>query len=132
MPRDVHNPETLFNSLQYGFSQIAVATGSRIVTISGQVGWDAAQNLIGSGDLRAQTFQAFHNLELAAKTINSGLDDIVSLRIYIVASEMDDSTPVSEALKQFFPENPPTSTWIGVPRLADKNFLIEIEALAIL
>ena len=132
MPRDVHNPTTLFNSIQYGFSQIAVASGSRIMTISGQVGWDAEQKIIGYDDLRSQTFQAFRNLELAMKTVNSSLDDVVSLRIYIVASVMDDSASIRDALKYFFPEKPPTTTWIGVSRLADKDFLIEIEALAVL
>lgn len=64
MKKETHNPDALFNSLQYGFSQIAVASGSRIVTISGQVGWDADQQIVGPGDLGAQTKQAFHNLDI--------------------------------------------------------------------
>ena len=132
MNRETHNPDELFNSLQYGFSQIALATGSRIVSISGQVGWDANQQIIGSGDLRIQTKQAFHNLETAIKMVGGTMDNILSLRIYIVASVMDDTASIREALQTFFPSSPPTATWIGVPRLADEAFLVEVEAMAVL
>ncbi|MFW5709762.1 MAG: RidA family protein [Chloroflexota bacterium] len=132
MKKETHNPDALFNSLQYGFSQIAVASGSRIVTISGQVGWDADQQIVGPGDLGAQTKQAFHNLDIAIQAVGGTLDDILSLRIYIVASVMDETAPIREALHTFFPSSPPTTTWIGVPRLANESFLVEIEALAVL
>lgn len=132
MPRKAINPDTLFNSRQYGFSQITVATGSRIVTISGQVGWDPQEQIVGEGDLRAQTLQALRNLETAIQAAGGTLDDILTLRLYIVASVMDESAPIREGLTMFFPSDPPTTTWIGVPRLANKDFMIEIEALAVL
>lgn len=132
MARKAINPDTLFNSLQYGFSQITVGTGSRIVTIAGQVGWDAHEQISGKHDLRAQTLQALHNLDIAIQAAGGTRDDILALRIYIVDTVMDESAPVREGLQTFFPSAPPTATWIGVSRLANKNFLIEIEALAVL
>ncbi|MFN8376371.1 MAG: hypothetical protein U0694_26305 [Anaerolineae bacterium] len=45
------------------------------------------------------------------------------LRIYIVEAVMDNTIGVREGLKKFFPASSPTSTWIGVPRLANKDFL---------
>jgi enamine deaminase RidA (YjgF/YER057c/UK114 family) len=132
MSRQSVNPKDLFNSLQYGFSQITVATGSRIITISGQVGWDAEENIVGAGDLEAQTLRALQNLERAIVAVGGTLDTIVSLRLYIVDSAMEDLSPISAALRTFFPDSPPTATWIGVPRLANKAFLIEIEALAVM
>ena len=132
MPRQSINPDTLFNSVQYGFSQIAVGSGSRFVTISGQVGWDADGNIVGAGDLKTQTMQAFQNLDTAIQAAGGSLDYILSLRIYIVQSVMPESVVVSEGLKRFFPQNPPTSTWLGVPMLANADFLIEIEAFAVL
>lgn len=132
MPHDAINPPGLFNSLQYGFSQITVATGSKIICVSGQVGWDANAAMVGAGDLRAQTQQALKNLAAAMAAAGGGLQDITSLRIYIVAAVMDDTAAVREGLQQFFPSAPPTATWIGVPRLADAAFLIEIEAMAVL
>lgn len=125
------NPESLFNSLQYGFSQIVVAEGRRTVHFSGQVAWDEHENIVGENDLRAQVWQSFRNVETAVATANATLNDIVTLRIYIVQSWMDKTAPVSEGLKEFFPDNPPATTWIGVYGLARPEFLIEIEGTAV-
>ena len=132
MAKQAINPDTLFNSLQYGFSQITVGQGSRIVTVSGQVGWDADAQIVGAGDLRAQTMRAFHNLASAMQAAGGTLDDVLSLRIYIVAAVMDETAAVRDALLHYFPTDPPTTNWIGVVRLADPAFLVEVEALAVL
>jgi 2-iminobutanoate/2-iminopropanoate deaminase len=133
MPRQSENPQELFNSLQYGFSQIAYAEGRRIVTFSGQVGWDENQENVGEGDLGAQATRAFVNLKTAVEAAGGTLDDILSLRMYIVAEYIPKWQPAHEALKASFPQdNPPTLTLIGVVCLATPDILIEIEALAVL
>lgn len=132
MRRKTHNPEALFNSVPFGFSQIAMGRGTAIVTFSGQVAWDTDMNIIGKDDLKAQTMQTLRNLDTAIKSVDGTLDDVLSLRLYIVAHVMDDSDAITAGLTAFFPTTPPTATWIGVPRLANKDFLIEIEALAVL
>ena len=127
------NPDSLFNSLQFGFSQIVVAQGSRMVYFSGQVAWDERQNIIGANDLRAQVWQSLRNVETAVTTAGGTLADIVALRIYIVHDWMDRTAPVSEGLKAFFPGgHPPATTWIGVKSLARPEFLIEVEGTAVL
>ena len=125
------NPETLFNSMQYGFSQIVVAQGSRTVYFSGQVAWDENENIVGENDLRAQVWQSLRNVETAVTTAGATLNDIVALRIYIVQDWIDKTAPVSDGLKAFFPKNPPATTWIGVYGLARPEFLIEIEGTAV-
>lgn len=61
------------------------------------------------------------------------LKDVVALRIYVVDYQAERGTAVGIALREFFsPENPPTSTWIGVSTLAVPEFLIEIEATEVL
>ncbi|WP_420630320.1 RidA family protein [Candidatus Leptofilum sp.] len=132
MPKISLNPESLFNSVQYGFSQIVVAQGSRAVYFSGQVAWDENQNIVGENDLQAQVWQSLRNVETAVTTAGATLNDIAALRIYIVQDWMDKTAPVSEGLKTFFPENPPTATWIGVHSLARPEFLIEIEGTAVI
>jgi 2-iminobutanoate/2-iminopropanoate deaminase len=132
MPREVINPESLFNSLQYGFSQIAVGQGSRFVAVSGQVGWDEREQIADQADLHQQMLKALSNLEITMQAAGGSLDDILLLHIYIVESAMADSVAIREALKQWFPVSPPASSWIGVPRLANPDFLVEVEALAIL
>ena len=61
------------------------------------------------------------------------LKDVVALRIYVVDYQAECGTAVGIALREFFSaENPPASTWIGVSALAVPEFLIEIEATAVL
>jgi len=121
----------MYNTTQYGFSQITIGQGSKIVTISGQVAWDENENIIGD-DLSTQAIVALANLEKAMVAIGGTMDDVLSLRIYIKQSEMDEAGGIREALLKFFPESPPTSTWIGVPELARPEFLVEIEAMSVL
>jgi enamine deaminase RidA (YjgF/YER057c/UK114 family) len=50
----------------------------------------------------------------------------------VVNYNLEDAGVVGEALREFFPaEAPPTSTWLGVTSLAVRDFLIEIEAIAV-
>ena len=127
------NPNTLFNSRQYGFSQIVVAQGSRTVYWSGQVAWDENEQIVGENDLRAQVWQALENVKTAVSAAGGSLDDVVALRIYILHDWMDKTAPVSAGLKAFFPgDHPPATTWIGVQSLARPEFLIEIEGTAVL
>lgn len=57
---------------------------------------------------------------------------MISLRIYIVDYNVEESKSISRALKAFFPEGKePTATWVGVSCLASPDFRIEIEAIAV-
>jgi 2-iminobutanoate/2-iminopropanoate deaminase len=62
MRRTTVNPKTVFNTLQYGFSQAVVVQGGRRVLLSGQVGVDAEQRTLGTG-LDIQTNAALDNIE---------------------------------------------------------------------
>jgi 2-iminobutanoate/2-iminopropanoate deaminase len=129
MPKEYLNPKELFPSLQYGFSQIVVTQGGQTVYLSGQVAWDAEQQIVGVDDLGAQTRQTLRNIETAMKAAGGALTDVVSLRIYIVKEKLAEMHHISATLKEFFPEDQaPTTTWIGVHALANRDFLIEIEA----
>ena len=132
MSREFGNPVELFDSVQHGFSQAVSARGSRIVSVSGQVAWSADQSLTGKDDLGSQTAKALDNLETALKSVRAGIEDVVSLRIYIVDYTRKESDEISQALKSFFPESrQPAATWVGVSCLAHPDFRIEIEAMAV-
>lgn len=133
MPKEYLNPGSLFPSLESGFSQIVIASGRRTVYISGQIAWDAQKQIIGGANLGEQASQAFRNIQTAVEAAGGTLSDIVALRIYIVNYKREEAEAISEALKAFFPEaNRPASTWIGVSSLAVPDFLIEVEATAVL
>ncbi|MFN0110562.1 MAG: RidA family protein [Blastocatellia bacterium] len=133
MPKQHLNPETLFPSLPIGFSQAVVAEGGRTVYLSGQTAWDANKQIVGGNDLGEQTRQALRNVQLAVEAAGGALADVVSLRLYVVNPKPGDMNPVGVALREFFPADaPPASTWLGVASLASPEFLIEIEAIAVI
>jgi 2-iminobutanoate/2-iminopropanoate deaminase len=133
VPKSHLNPPELFDSQQHGFSQIVVAQGRTTIYLSGQVGWDAEKRIGVPGDLATQARRTFENIETALRAAGGTRDDVVSLRIYIVGEHIHNAAPVSAALRAFFhPERLPASTWIGVPALASPDFLIEVEAVAVL
>jgi enamine deaminase RidA (YjgF/YER057c/UK114 family) len=133
MPKEYTNPDSLFGSLEYGFSQIVAATGGKTVYISGQTAWDTQRQIVGGTDLAQQARQALRNVQAAVEAVGGTLADVVALRIYIVNYRPEQADAVGGALREFFPkEKRPASTWIGVSALAVSNFLIEIEATAVL
>lgn len=127
------NPETLFPSLPIGFSQVVVAAAGRTVYLSGQTAWDANKQIVGGNDLGQQTRQALRNVQFGVEAAGATLADVVSLRLYVVNPKPGDMNPVGEALREFFSaDKPPASTWLGVASLAMPEFLIEIEAIAVI
>jgi 2-iminobutanoate/2-iminopropanoate deaminase len=133
MPKEYINPDNLFPSLPYGFSQVVIASGRRMVFVSGQTAWDTQKNIVGGDSFLEQARQAFRNLVKAMEAAGGTLKDVVALRIYVVDYQAESGTAVGTALREFFsPQNPPASAWIGVSALSDPEFLIEIEATAVL
>ena len=133
MPKQYVNPDSLFPSLPHGFSQVVIASGKKTVFVSGQTAWGARKNIVGGDSVFEQARQALRNLKTAMEAAGGTLNDIVALRIYIVAYQAESGAAVGTVLREFFPqENPPASTWIGVSALAVPEFLIEIEATAVL
>lgn len=133
MTKQYINPPELFPSQQYGFSQVVTSPPGKMVFISGQVAWNAAQEIMGEGDLKEQALQALRNVAIAVQTAGGSLRDVVSMRIYVVERASEQSGAVREALLEFFPwEEKPATTWIVVTGLANEDFLIEIEPIAVI
>jgi enamine deaminase RidA (YjgF/YER057c/UK114 family) len=114
------------------FAQVLVATGARTVYTSGQVSIDEQGKLIGAGDLAAQTTQAMKNLGLALEAAGATFADIVKTTTFVVNYRPELRTVITDAKKPFWAGKPPTSALIGVSALAVPEWLIEIEAVAVL
>ena len=123
-------PTSLFSSVEHGFSQVVIGSGARTVFISGQTAWDRNKQIVGKTSAE-QTRQALHNVQAAVEAAGGTLNDVVALRIYSVRLA-ESVKEIGSALRETFPNNPPVSTWIGVTALAAPEFLIEIEATAVL
>lgn len=134
MTRTLPAIPSLFDSRAFGFAQVAVMAtpAGRMVHIAGQVAWDAERNIVGRGDIGRQLQKSLENLGLALASVGATLDDIGALRLYIREDCMDEGRTISEGLKKVFGGTPPCTTWIGVRRLADEAFLIEVEPSPVL
>ena len=130
MQRKVINPTTVFNSLQYGFSQAMEVPEGRRIMLSGQVGVDAQERTVGPG-IAEQTATALDNVEKVLAAVGGDLSHVIMLRLYIVESAREQQEPIAEALRQRFAHNPPPSSWIIVSGLSLPEWLIEIEAEAV-
>jgi 2-iminobutanoate/2-iminopropanoate deaminase len=111
-----------------GFSQtVLVKTGDfKTLYISGQ---------IGIGDtLEAQVIATFQNLEQQLRKCNATFKDVVKMNTYIVNFNPETDLPIFRKIRNEFlgNENYPASTLVGVSVLGNKDWLIEIEAIAVM
>jgi enamine deaminase RidA (YjgF/YER057c/UK114 family) len=129
MSRSVLAPSGVFDSREYGFAQAVVVQTpfGRSVHVAGQVAWDADRNIVGHGDIGRQLEKSLENIATALASVGASLDQVGALRLYIKQSHMHEGRAISGALKAMFGDKPPCSTWIGVPSLADDDFLVEVE-----
>jgi len=130
MPKSTINPSSVFNSLQYGFSQAVEAGSGRRVLLSGQVGVDEQERTVAAG-LYEQTVKAFENIQSLLAETGGDLSHVVMMRIYIAESARDEQDQITRVLLERFPENPPASSWIIVSGLSLPQWLIEIEVEAV-
>jgi len=130
MTKHFINPKELFAT--QGFTQVVTVSGGKMIFISGQVSFNEKAEMIGKGDLRAQTTQAFENLRIALKAAGADFKDVVKLNYYVVGLRLEEVAIIREIRNKYLPaENPPASTLVGVEGLVIRDLLIEIEAVAV-
>ncbi|UNM97160.1 Rid family hydrolase [Ignatzschineria rhizosphaerae] len=127
------NPKSVFNSLQYGFSQAVLTDGAKQLFLSGQVATDKDQNTIATG-MGNQTRVCLENIEKVLQAAGSCKAHVAMLRIYIKesANTQEAQNEIAEELRTFFGEQSPASSWVVVTGLALPEWLIEIEAQAVI
>ncbi len=118
------------------FRQVAIATGSKLVFMAGQVAWDADGNLVGKGDLAAQVEQCYLNVAAAVGGAGGTLDDVAKLTTYIVGWTPDKMPLVQEGRARACAKLGVTllapGTLVGVAALFTPEHLVEIEAIAVI
>ena len=115
-----------------GFSQVVVAAGTRTIYTAGQVSIDAQGALVGAGDLAAQAEQAMRNVGLALAAAGASSTDVVKITTYVVGYRPEHRAIIGKARAPFFASGtPPASTLVGVAALALPEWLVEIEAVAV-
>ena len=113
-----------------GYSHVVAGSG-RMVAIAGQVAVDAAGNIVGKGDARTQTEQVFENLQRALECVGASFADVMKLNYFCTDTAI---LPVVREVRDRYvdPSRPPASTAVQVGALFRPEFLIEVEALAVI
>jgi enamine deaminase RidA (YjgF/YER057c/UK114 family) len=116
-----------------GYTHVVVTGPGKLVFISGQVARDKQGNLVGKGDLKAQTVQVFENIKAALASAGASFNDVVKINWYIRDYKQENLAALREVRNLYVnKDNPPASTLIGVAALAQDDYLIEVEAVAAL
>jgi 2-iminobutanoate/2-iminopropanoate deaminase len=125
------NPSDVYEPYENVYTQVIRSTGRVQVDVAGTVCLAPGRRFVGEGDMTAQVRQVFENLRKSFDAAGATVDDIVRVNIFTtdVDAYLRYGTP--EALK-FYGDNRPVSTLVGVTRLADPRYLVEIEATALL
>ena len=113
------------------YSQVMVVEvgGTRQFFIAGQVARDKNGNCVGLGDMRAQIEQVGQNIKDALEAAGATLADVARTTPYV--TDMDEYFKHQDVRMKFFGEALPTSTTVQVSRLSRPEFMVEIEAFAI-
>lgn len=133
MPVQRINAEELWTPPGDVLAQTVVATGSRMVFVSGQVAVDGSGTLVGGVDLLAQAHQAFVNLRAALESGGAKPEDVVKMTLYLVDHTPDMVFSLFDVGRKVFEDHWPVaaSVMVGVQRLALPDWLIEIDAIAV-
>ena len=124
------NPDTLYRGSRGYYSQIVTSHGTTQWHFAGMIALDTDRQVIGEGDMRAQSEQVMRNLGLALEAVGATPAHVVRVNIYTTDMDrfLEEGRP---AVYGFFGDSPPASTLIGVSRLADARYLVEVEATAV-
>ena len=113
------------------YSQVMVVEvgGARQIFVAGQTPRDRHGNCVGPGDMRAQIEQVGENIKAALEAAGATLADIVKTTTYV--TDMDEYFEHQDMRMRYFVDALPTSTTVQVARLSRPEFMVEIEAFAI-
>ena len=111
-------------------SQGVDVPAGRMIFASGQVARDVDGQLVGAGDIRAQTRKTLQNLQAVLAEAGATMDDVVKVTVF-VTNLSEHFAAIHEIRAEFFASDYPASTLVEVSRLVDPEMLIEIEAIAV-
>ena len=113
------------------FSNGVKVTGGEMLFVSGQLAKDENSELVGKGDIKAQTRQVLENIKKVLDQAGATFSDIVRVTVFI--KDMNMFRDIHDVRLQYFDEsNLPASTMVEVTGFVDEDALIEIDAIAVI
>jgi 2-iminobutanoate/2-iminopropanoate deaminase len=124
------NPDTVAAPMGTYSQAVRVETGDAVwIHVSGQIAIDLEGNLVGPGDVRAQTRQVFENLRAILAANGATFADVVKIGTYLTT--LDDLAGMREVRGEYLTAEPPASTAVQVVALVVPDALIEIDLVAV-
>jgi 2-iminobutanoate/2-iminopropanoate deaminase len=120
-PKNLHRPFGYAHAIQI----------DKTLYISGQIPLDMDMNVVGKNDMAAQTEQVYGNLKKVLEDAGGNMTNIVMLNIYCTDIERFDKE-TRGLRKKYFGDYYPAVTAVEVKRLYRPDFMIEVEAVAML
>ena len=115
---------------KYQYSPAVVHERSGLIFVSGVCGWDAQGNILHADDVAKQARVAFNNLGDILRECGTGFADVIWETEYVV--DMRQYREIAKVRAEFFPDNFPAATLVGVTALFKPGQLFEIQTIAAL
>ena len=126
MPREAIRPTTVHSVKAYSH---AIKNG-KIVHLAGQIALDPQGRLVGKGDIEAQAEQVFANIKAVVEAAGGTMQNIAKITTF--TTNLAYRPKIADVRAKYFPADPPASTFLVISSLAEPDFLVEIEAVAVL
>ena len=124
------NPDTVAAPIGSYSQSVRVETADATwIYVSGQIAIDVGGNLVGPGDVRAQTRQVFENLKAILEANGATFADVVKIGTYLTT--LGDLAGMREVRGEYLTSEPPASTAVQVVALVVPEALIEIDLVAV-
>jgi 2-iminobutanoate/2-iminopropanoate deaminase len=128
MPNEIVVPEGA-NPPTGPFAPAILATGMRMLSVSGQIADGPDGSLVGGDDAEEQARQCLRNLDALLQSAGATKADVVKIGVFL--TDMDDRAAVARARSEYFGDHKPASTLFEVSRLVLPELRVEIEATAV-
>src|ERR1700752_936577 len=113
------------------FSQATmIEARGRLVFISGMTARRADGSIAGIGDIEAQTRQVCENVKSAVEQAGGTLANVCRVDVYV--RNMENLAPIHKVRREYFPSPPPASTLVEVSKFTHPDYLIEMNAIAVI
>jgi reactive intermediate/imine deaminase len=112
------------------FSQaIEIEAKGKLVFISGMTARRADGTIAGIGDIEAQTRQVCENIKAAVEAAGGTLEDVCRVDVFV--RNIEHFERIHKVRKEYFGSPPPASTMVEVTKMVSPDYLIEINAIAV-
>lgn len=116
----------------HGYTHVVATKPGKVIFLSGQVAMDTQGHVVGKNDLRAQAKQVFENLKTGLASSGATFADVVKITWYVKGYAPGNLGILREVRDAFVNKAaPPASTLVGVASLFQDDYLLEVDAVAV-